>query len=205
MIKIKNDVEPIYNVCSSSTYVSYLRTVQITHGIYPFPDKLNNIIIEIKNNLDKDLSNATNVKGGMTDWIYFLDHPLFNEFLNYFINQNQLSNSFLQRFDEKREVMNAWGNELKKDQYVQPHTHITYHGILYLTKGNPLILPELNMEIHPEPGEYYLFPPEILHYVEPVKEEDKPRYNLIFNIGNKDTFVRDKKISETLSQKTNKD
>ena len=43
--------------------------------------------------------------------------------------------------------MNAWGNELKKGDYVVQHIHDCYHCILYLTEGEPLILPELNMKI----------------------------------------------------------
>ena len=37
------------------------------------------------------------------------------------------------------------------------------HMVFILTKGCDLILPELNLKITPEPGDYYIFPPEIMH------------------------------------------
>jgi len=200
MLKQISNIPPIEDVTKSSVVVSYLRTVQITFGVYPFPDEINNFIIEIKNNLDKDVSYATNVKGGMTDWKYFVDKPSFQKFLTYFINQNQLTNQYLQNFHEKRYVREAWGNELNTNDHVAEHSHLAYHGILYLTSGNPLILPELNMEIHPQPGEYYLFPPEIRHRVDPVKENQNTRYNLIFNFDNQYNWLRDKKINQSVRQ-----
>ena len=56
---------------------------------------------------------------------------------------------------------------------MNPHHHCCWHGILYLTKGCDLILPELNIKITPEPGDYYLFPPYIFHGFDPVKEDEK--------------------------------
>ena len=52
---------------------------------------------------------------------------------------------------------------------------------MYLTDGNPLLLPELNLKIHPKPGDYYFFPPQILHGVE-ASTSKKNRYNLVLNI-----------------------
>ena len=73
------------------------------------------------------------------------------------------------------------------------HSHSCLHGILYLTKGCDLIVPELNLKISPEPGDYYIFPPEILHGFN-TYEEDSNRYSLIFNIKSKDNFDFDKKL-----------
>ena len=71
--------------------------------------------------------------------------------------------------------------------------HHNLHGILYLTKGCDLILPELNLKITPEPGDYYIFPPEILHGFD-LYQEDSNRYSLIFNIVEKNRFEYSKKI-----------
>ena len=87
-----------------------------------------------------------------------------------------------QHFLEKRTIIDAWGNEIKKGDSVEYHTHSVIHGILYLTKGCDLILPELNLKITPEPGDYYIFPSEILHGFDPY-EGNNNRYSLIFNIG----------------------
>ena len=46
--------------------ITYSRTINIIFGNYPYPDKVNNFIIQIKNNLKKEMQNYTNVKG----WIF---------------------------------------------------------------------------------------------------------------------------------------
>ena len=81
----------------------------------------------------------------------------------------------------------------KKSEYVRNHSHPCYHGILYLTEGEPLILPELNIEIIPEPGNYYFFPPHIFHYVNESTYE-KYRYNIIMNIHETPNWKKDKQI-----------
>lgn len=192
MIKFnnKNKLDPGH----SSLYVSYLRNVQISCGNYPFVEDINNLIILIKNNLSEKLDKATNVYGGMTDWTFFNDNPVFLKFLTWFINTHQISNPNLRNFHEFKFLKEAWGNELKKGHSVQMHEHFEYHGILYLTKGNPLIVPELNLSIVPEPGDYYFFPPNIQHYV-PEVESDDIRYCVVFNVGVKSDWERKKKLN----------
>ena len=68
---------------------------------------------------------------------------------------------------------------------------------IIFTKGCDLILPELNLKITPEPGDYYIFAPEILHGFD-AYEEDKNRYSLIFNIIQKNHFNYRKKIKEKI-------
>ena len=58
----------------NSISITYPRTVDIIFGNYPYIDVINNLIIDIKNNLDPNMKNYTNVKGGMTDWKYFIDY-----------------------------------------------------------------------------------------------------------------------------------
>ena len=80
------------------------------------PEHLHHFIVEIKNNLSDEMNNYTNVKGGMTDWKYFMDKPLFKNFITYLINKHQLTNpDIFQYFLQKYEVKDAWGNEIKKE------------------------------------------------------------------------------------------
>ena len=178
----------------NSINVSYTRHVNIIFGNYPYPNVIHNLMMLIKSNLDPDMNNYTNVKGGMTNWNYFLDKPEFVDFITYLINKYQNTHpNIFKYFFEKRTIENAWGNEIKKGDSLNYHTHSCIHGILYLTKGCDLILPELNLKISPEPGDYYIFPPEILHGFD-VYEENYNRYSLIFNIIEKRAFEYDKKL-----------
>ena len=194
MIKLNSKNKLLPN--SSSIMVSYLRPVQISFGNYPYIEDLYNFITIIKNSLLDSEYCATNVLGGKTDWNLFNEHPLFIKFLTWFINKHQLTNPWLSFFKDRRQITNAWGNELKKDHSVKMHEHPEHHGILYLTKGAPLIVPELELEIHPEPGDYYFFPPLIKHYVDKIIEEGPARYNVIFNIAEKNNWEKNKTINE---------
>jgi hypothetical protein len=185
----------------NSLNITYPRTVNIIFGNYPYIDVINNLIIDIKNNLDSNMENYTNVKGGMTDWHYFIDKPLFKNFMVYLINKHQKSHSnIFEYFLEKNTIKEAWGNEIKKGDSLNFHTHTCLHGILYLTKGCDLILPELNLKITPEPGDYYIFPPEILHGFDKYKDE-KNRYSLIFNIEQGDRFNFNNKVEKINGRK----
>ena len=185
----------------NSINITYPRTVNIIFGNYPYVDVINNLIIDIKNNLDPNMKNYTNVKGGMTDWNYFIDKPLFKNFIVYLINKHQVTHSnIFEYFLEKNTISNSWGNEIKKGDSLNFHSHPCFHGVLYLTKGCELILPELNLKITPEPGDYYIFPPEILHGFEENKIEQN-RYSLIFNITENNRFDFEKKIKGKLNDK----
>lgn len=185
----------------TSLTITYPRTVNIIFGYFPYPELLHSYIIDIKNNLKKSMYGYTNVKGGMTDWRYFVDNDNFNKFLSFLINKNQNSHpDIFQFFFEKNYVADAWGNEMKKGDSLTPHHHPCYHGILYLTKGCDLILPELNITITPKPGDYYLFPPNILHGFDKIND-DQIRYSLIFNIKEKDQFKFNKKLENINDRK----
>jgi len=185
----------------SSLNITYLRTVNIIFGSYPYPEIIHNFIMSIKSNLSPKMNNYTNVKGGMTEWGYFINKPDFVNFITYLINKHQITHDTLfEHFLQKNTIQSAWGNEIKKGDSLNYHLHPCIHGILYLTKGCDLILPELNLKISPEPGDYYIFPPEILHGFE-KSEEDKNRYSLIFNIEQKaERFEYDKKIEEKIKR-----
>jgi hypothetical protein len=75
-------------------------------------------------------------------------------------------------------------------------------GVLYLTKGCDLILPELNLKITPEPGDYYIFPPELSHGFDKYEGETN-RYSLIFNVEQGQGFNFKKKI-DYLTEKNTK-
>lgn len=183
----------------NSLSITYPRTVNIIVGNYPFPEIIHKFILDIKNNLNPEMENYTNVKGGMTDWNYFLDKPEFINFTTYLINKHQITHpNIFEYFLEKYTIFNAWGNEIKQKDSLQHHTHPCLHGILYLTKGCDLNLPELNIKITPNPGDYYILPPEILHGFDKYDGENN-RYSLVFNIEqNKKIFNFDKKINKTL-------
>jgi hypothetical protein len=182
------------NETKNSLNITYSRTVNIILGSYPYPDVIHNFILNIKNNLDEKMSGYTNVKGGMTSWIHFLNNDDFKKFFIYLINKHQTTHPHLfQYFLEKYEITNAWGNEIKPNDSLNYHTHHCWHGILYLTKGCDLILPELNLQITPEPGDYYIFPPEVLHGFDKYEGENN-RYSLIFNITQGDMFKFANKI-----------
>ena len=67
-------------------------------------------MIDIKCNLDPAMENYSNVKGGMTDWNYFVGKPEFNKFMTFLINKHQISHPnifqhFLEKLDERHELL----------------------------------------------------------------------------------------------------
>lgn len=170
----------------NSLTITYPRSVNIIFGNYAYPDIIHNFILQIKNNLDSKMENYTNVKGGMTNWKYFIDKIDFMNFVAHIINKHQITHpNLFQFFLEKYEILNAWGNEIKPNDKLTYHAHPCYHGILYLTKGCDLIFPELNIKITPKPGDYYIFPPQIEHGFDEYNGENN-RYSIVFNIQEKD-------------------
>tara|TARA_R100001443_G_C3305771_1_gene166466 strand:- start:174 stop:773 length:600 start_codon:yes stop_codon:yes gene_type:complete len=184
------------NEHKNSLTITYPRTVNIIFGHYPYLENIHNLIINIKNNINKDMTNYTNVKGNMTSWDHFIKDPIFNHFLSYIINKNQISQPDLfKHFFSKNTIKDAWGNEIKKRDKLNYHEHNYYHGVLYLTKGCDLIVPELNIKITPNPGDYYIFPMGILHGFEEYTEEHN-RYSLIFNIEKTKGFEYSKSMKD---------
>jgi hypothetical protein len=189
------------NEVKNSLTITYPRTINIIYGNHPYPHVVHNFILDIKNNLDPSLKNYTNVKGGMTSWDHYLNNDNFNGFLAYLINSHQTTHpKIFKYFLERKGIENAWGNEIKLGDSLDYHTHPCFHGILYLTKGCDLILPELNIKITPEPGDYYIFPPEILHGFNASKETNN-RYSLVFNISDTDGFKHDQKVEQKNARK----
>jgi hypothetical protein len=195
MISLFNKNNPLAEE-KNSLFITYPRTVNIIFGHYPYPDLIHNFMMDVKNNLNPKMENYTNVKGGMTDWNYFVNKSNFINFMTFLINKHQTTHAdIFEHFLEKNTIENAWGNEIKKGDSLDYHVHRSLHGILYLTKGCDLILPELNLKINPEPGDYYIFPPYILHGFD-TSQEEKNRYSLIFNISPHKHFDYKKKLNE---------
>jgi len=185
----------------SSINITYPRTVNIIFGNYPYPEVIHNFIIDIKNNLDPKMENYTNVKGGMTDWKHFNNNDNFKNFIFYLINTHQTTHPVIfQYFLDKYKISDAWGNEIKPNDSLSYHTHPCFHGILYLSKGCDLHLPELNLKLTPEAGDYYIFPPFILHGF-PKSDADFNRYSLVFNLSGDNLFNFNKKIEDKYERK----
>ena len=183
----------------NSISITYPRTVNLIFGNYPYPEIIHDFIMDIKSNLKPDLENFTYVEGQMTDWCHFINKTNFNTFMTFLINKHQISHPFLfEYFKERIHILNAWGTKTSKGKGLKPHMHNFYHGILYLTKGCELKLPELNIKIKPSPGDYYIFPPQVLHGFE-KHDEDQDRYSLVFNLDIR-AFEYYKKINDRQKQ-----
>jgi hypothetical protein len=181
---------------SHSLFVTYPRTVQISHGVYDNVVDMHNMCMMISQNLNT--TELTNVYGGKTSFGFFNDKSEFTRFIDYVVQKHQTSNPFFekQNWYNKNISFDSWGNEIKKGDSVKMHTHSHYHLILYLTEGAPLILPELKMSILPKKGHYYIFPPYILHGVDKIEDENKKRYCLVTNIIENPNWKKNKIIEE---------
>lgn len=185
----------------SSLTITYPRKIQIIFGNYPFIDHIHNLIIDINNNLSLELENFSHVKGQMTEWNFFNNNNYFIKFINYIINKHQNSNpEIFEYFYEKYQIKDSWGNKIKQNDHLNYHRHPCLHGILYLTKGCDLYLPELNLKITPEVGDYYILPPEIIHGFN-NNIEKKDRYSLVFNIYDYKWFNLQNKINKINARK----
>ena len=189
---------------SHNLFVTYPRTIQISHGVYDNIIDMMNMCTMISQNIGKE--EITNVYGGKTPWGFFNDKPEFTRFIDYVVNKHQTSNPFFNRNNwyDKKMSYDSWGNEIKKGDSVAMHTHKDHHLILYLTEGAPLVLPELKMTIMPKKGSYYIFPPHILHGVGKVEEETKTRYCLVANIIENADWKKNKLIIEATDAREKK-
>ena len=187
---------------SHSLFVTYPKTVQISHGVYDNVIDMHNMCIMISQNIQK--KELTNVYGGKTAWNFFNDKPEFVRFIDYVVKKHQISNSFFRKNEYKNISFDSWGNEIKKGDEVKMHEHQTHHLILYLTEGAPLILPELKMTIQPKRGAYYIFPPNILPGVAKIEEETKTRYCLVANILENPDWEKKRLIQDVIDAREKK-
>jgi hypothetical protein len=189
---------------SHSLFVTYPRTIQISHGVYDNVVDMHNMCTMISLNIGKE--EITNVYGGKTPWGFFNDKPEFTRFIDYVVQKHQTSNPFFNKKNwyNKNISFDSWGNEIKKGDSVAMHIHKDHHLILYLTEGAPLILPELKITIHPKKGHYYIFPPHISHGVPKVEEDGETRYCLVTNILDNADWKKNKIIKEATDAREKK-
>tara|TARA_R100000479_G_scaffold118926_1_gene60758 strand:- start:347 stop:982 length:636 start_codon:yes stop_codon:yes gene_type:complete len=193
------------NETKNSLNITYPRDVNIIFGHYPYPDKVHNMILEIKNNIDPEMDNYTAIKGRMTNWKHFIGNDLFEDFFRFLINTHQVTHpEIFAFFLERSIIIDAWGNEIRKGDSIDVHDHRQYHAILYLTDGADLILPELNIKITPKAGDYYIFPPLILHGFEKNDKEEN-RYSLVCNFDSVDHFFVTRKLEQLYDKKREKE
>jgi len=189
---------------SHSLVVTYPRTIQISHGVYDNIIDMHNMCTMISQNIDT--SELTNVYANKTDWYFFNDKPEFLRFMEYVVIKHQNSNPFFNKnnWNIRSFCYEAWGNEIKKGDSVEMHTHPSHHLILYLTEGAPLILPELKMTIYPKKGHYYIFPPFLYHGVNKIEEDLKTRYCLVTNIIFSSDWKKKKLIQDIKDEREKK-
>jgi hypothetical protein len=180
MIEFKSN-DPFINKNRLTTFnVTYPRTVRFYTGTYDKQHIIHNLKCKIKGNISKKMSNMTYVRGKMTEWHTFDNDPDFATFFTDIMKHIKPIFAPDSPFDKELKCDEVWGNYLKKGDFVADHSHDTYHGILYLTEGTPLIFREMDMAFTPKPGDWIISPPHILHRTDPV-EDDSERLNVVFN------------------------
>jgi hypothetical protein len=145
-------------------------------------DLINNLKENIKNNISKHTSYKTNVKGKMTDWNFFIKSDVFKP---------------IEEILYKYKIYQAWGNILKKGEYVEEHDHlgienintiIDISGVLYLTDIKPgTYFKEFNKTIDPEIGKIIIFDNKYRHSVDKC-DTNKERITLAFNGRKKESY-----------------
>lgn len=187
MIKLRNDNQFINRTRITSFTATYPVTNTVYFGNYGHQGVLHNLKLKVKQNIKEEFSHKTYVRGGKTAWDCFLHDIDFSKFITDTFDLIKPAYCPNFKYDTDLNIVEAWGNVLKKGEFVAPHVHGSKQGILYLTKGNPLILSESNIEINPEPGDFILAPANVYHYVEEVQTEEE-RINIVFNYSLYDEF-----------------
>ena len=70
---------------TQSLNITYPRTINVAFGNYPVVEDIHNLIISIKNNIDPDISYATNVRANMTKFKFLNDNLIIIKF--YMVDQ----------------------------------------------------------------------------------------------------------------------
>ena len=136
-------------------------------------------IKKIEDNIDSELSGRTNVKGLMTSYKLFINDNLLKEILHPVVDKVEAVKNF---GTGRMHLFDAWGIKLLIGQHTQAHTHRGSYlsGIWYLNDcDNPLIFPQLNLNIKPKKNRILFWDPVLRHYTPMV--EDKTKYALVFN------------------------
>lgn len=142
---------------------------------------------KIEKNLIPSMTKRTNVKGEMTSWNQFIHDKDFEK-VTKFINQYLFKFlSLIRNNINQVELIDAWGNRLNKNDYIQKHDHIVggWNGIsgnMYFSDKEPgTYFVSFKGAMKPKRGRIVLFNSNEMHLVNVVKDDD-PRYTLAFNM-----------------------
>lgn len=153
---------------------------------------INNLKKFIKQNIDKELSYKTNVKGSFTGFKTLVENKDFIEFLKNIQENIKIIHS------DNFVIHDAWGNICKLGDEVLEHNHTeisAFSGILYLTEGGPgTYFKEYDLLIDEEVGKYVLFHPLLKHSVKKI-ENDLERITIAFNMNQFKTWDYSKDIT----------
>tara|TARA_R110000822_G_scaffold50425_1_gene131606 strand:- start:3116 stop:3661 length:546 start_codon:yes stop_codon:yes gene_type:complete len=142
---------------------------------------------KIEKNLISSMTKRTNVKGKMTSWNCFThdkDFEKITEFINPYLFKFLAT---IKNNINKVELLDAWGNRLNKNDYIQKHNHIVggwsgISGNMYFSNKQPgTYFVDFKGAIQPKRGRIVLFDSKEMHLVDVVKDND-PRYTLAFNM-----------------------
>ena len=121
----------------------------------------------------------TSVKGGMTDWDFFVKdkkfHPILVEIIDC-IEQLKL-------VKHKFSIQSVWGVRTGFGEYAQEHDHLPslISGVIYLRDhSQKLCFPQIKKEIIPQCGKFALFSSFLNHYNR-RNIIDENKYGIAFN------------------------
>lgn len=142
---------------------------------------------KIEKNIIRSMSKRTNVKGEMTSWNHFINDKDFEKVIK-FINPYLFKFlSTIRNNINAVELLDAWGNKLNKNDYIQKHDHVvgSWNGIsgnMYFSDKKPgTYFVNFKGAVQPKKGRIVIFNSSELHLVDVVKDNE-PRYTLAFNM-----------------------
>jgi len=142
---------------------------------------------KIEKNLISSMTKRTNVKGEMTSWNHFINDKDFEK-ITKFINPYLFKFISITRNNINAvQLVDAWGNRLNKNDYIQKHNHVvgnwaSVSGNMYFSDKKPgTYFVDLKGALQPKRGRIVIFDSSEMHFVDVVKDDD-PRYTLAFNM-----------------------
>jgi hypothetical protein len=142
-------------------------------------DIINNLIYFIKNNINKELSYKTHVKGKFTGFESLNENIYFLMFLKL------IKKEIYVIYKKNFVIGNVWGNVLKINEEITNHTHggvTAFCGILYLSENGPgTYFKDYDVTVEEQIGKYILFSPVLNHSVKKI-DNDIERITVAFNM-----------------------
>ena len=135
--------------------------------------------VKEKNNM----SNKTNVVGGMTSWKYFIEDKKFTDILKIifdFLPNNDLPDLVL---------LDAWGIKMEEGHRTREHYHKVddYSGTIYFNDSDvALQFPLLKVNVIPKKNKFLFFSGQLLHRAPPLTKGT--RYAIAFNMTKKSNW-----------------